>query len=126
MLDIKSILTHMFNCISKKDPRFIIDDDEHVTDTKTGITLHVYDSWFKITYDDDNVIVKDDFTDEEQNIIWRIKQAITPPDVLKQREDNYKPLQIARRKKFSELYESPTPLTNTPPTAEAGATPYRG
>ncbi len=126
MLDIKSILTFILSCVSKKDPRFVIKGYEHVTDTKTGITIHMYDRWFKITYDDENVAVQDDFTILEQEVVWKIKEAITPREVLQERHDDYKPLQCARRKSLSDLYQNPTPLNNTEPTEEVGAVAYKG
>ena len=126
MLDIKSVLTHIMQGVAKQDPRFVVKGDEHVTDSKTGTTLHVYDNWFKVTYEDDNVITLADFTEDEQSVIWQIKQLITDPAVLKQREIDYKPLQIARREKFSALYENPTPLPNNAPEAETGTTAYAG
>ena len=116
----------MRNGIANQDPRYVVEGDDHITDMNTGVKLHVYDSWFKITYDDDNVITKDDFTKEEQSLIWVIKQLITDPAVLKQREIDYKPLQVARRQKLSDLYENPTPMPNNAPIAEEGTTPYTG
>ncbi len=126
MLEIKSVLTHIMNGIAKQDPRYIIQGDEHITDTKTGIILHVYDDWFKVTYEDDNVLTYRDFTPEEQLVVWNIKKLITDPSVLEQREKEYKPLQVARRKRFSELHENPTPLPDNAPVAEKGATAYTG
>ena len=126
MLEIKSVLNHIMQGIAKQDPRFIVEGDEHITDTKTGITLHVYDNWFKITRNEDNVMTKDDFTPEEQVVVWNIKKLITDPAVLKQREIDYKPLQIARREALSVLFENPTPLKDNAPVAEPGAVPYRG
>ena len=126
MLELKSILTHISKGISNKDLRFLVPDDEHVTDIKTGITLHVYDNWFKITYDGNIVITKDDFTVDEQSIVWQIKQLITSPEVLKQREVDYKPLQVARRDRLSKLYEKPKPLVNTAPVVEQDTTQYTG
>ena len=126
MLNIQSILAHIKEGVAKEDPRFIVKGDEHVTDTHTGITLHVYDNWFKVTYEDENVVTMDDFTKEEQHCIWEIKKLITDPVVLQQRETDYKPLQIERRKYFSTLYEHPTPLPDRAPTPEVDTTPYSG
>jgi hypothetical protein len=126
MLKLSSILNHILKGVRADDTRFIVEGDEHITDTSTGVTLHVYDNWFKLTHDDDNVIVKEDFTAEEQALIWEIKKLITPAHVLEEREANYKPLQKARRAKLSELYESPTPLATNAPVAEENATDYIG
>lgn len=126
MLSIKSILSYILTGIGKKDPRFTVVDDEHVLDNKTGITLHVYDNWFKLSYENKSVATKDDFTESEQGIIWEIKQAITDPVVLRQRQLDYKPLQIARRNRLSNLYEKPTPIVNNTPQEEADAVLYSG
>lgn len=126
MLDIQSILTFMMNGIAQQDPRFVVEDDEHIIDTKTGINLHVYDNWFKVTHEDSNVVTKEDFTSDEQMTVWSIKKLITAPEVLKQREVDYKPLQIARRKYLSDLFENPIPLDDNKPKAEPGAATYIG
>lgn len=126
MLQITSILSHIHKGVASQDPRFIVTGDEHVLDTKTGTTLHVYDNWFKVTYEDENVVVKEDFTTDEQNIVWEIKKLITPAEVLKEREANHKPLQIARRAKFSAHYENPTPQAVNAPEAEENADIYMG
>lgn len=127
MLNIESILMHVLQGITAKDPRFQVISDEHVLDTKTGVTIHVYDDWFKLTREDENVITKNDFTDAEQNVVWQIKQVITPPEVLKEKEVNYKPLQDHRRAQLSYLYEQPTPIpdvNNVQP--EPDTTEYTG
>lgn len=126
MLSIESILTYIHKGISNQDPRFLVEDFEHIIDTQTGVIYHVYDNWFKVTHEDENVITKDDFTKEEQTKIWEIKQLITPPDVLQKMETDYKPLQEARREKFSYLYENPTPVATNAPVAEVGAASYTG
>ena len=126
MLNILSILKHIHNGIVHHDPRYIVTGDEHIHDSKSGVFLHVYDNWFKITYDDDNVVTQDDFTTEEQGVVWEIKKLITPPEVLKERAENYKPLQIERRKKLSELYQNPTPVGPAAPIAEKDTTEYTG
>ena len=126
MLNILSILKHIHDGIQNADPRYTVQDDEHILDTKSGVLLHVYDSWFKITYDGSNIITKDDFTEDEQSQFWAIKKLITTPEKLKEMEDKYKPLQLERRKRMSELFENPTPVNVLQPTAEEGATAYAG
>jgi len=129
MLNIASILTHVHNGINQKDPRYVIRGDEHIMDTKTGAVFHVYDSWFKVTYDEKVIVTKEDFTPEEQNIFWKIKTLITDPNKLEQNRTNYIPLQKARRNAFSKVYEEPHPVHDeTPKVAEPeqGAVPYRG
>ena len=126
MLKISSILHFIHKGVAAHDPRYVIKGYEHVNDTTTGITLHVYDDWFKFTYDDENVVVKEDFTPEEQAIIWEIKKLITPAEVLKERQDNYKPLQLARRRRLSDMYEKPAPKKMEAPIVEEGTEEYLG
>lgn len=126
MLNIESVLKLTHKGIIDQNPRYVVTGDEHVLDTKTGITLHVYDNWFKFTHADENIIVKEDFTLPEQTLIWEIKKAITPIDVLKDRDANYKPLQIARREKFSALHEQPTSVDVNVPVAEENTDIYMG
>ena len=51
MLNILSILKHIHDGIQNADPRYTVQDDEHILDTKSGVLLHVYDNWFKIRCD---------------------------------------------------------------------------
>lgn len=126
MLRISSILRYILKGVREQNPRFIVKGDEHVIDTATGVTLHVYDNWFKLTKDDVNIVTKDDFTDEEQGLFWKIKKLITPAEVLAERSANYKQLQIDRRKKLSDLYENPTPMTAVPVQEEKEVKDYAG
>ncbi len=126
MLSLESILTYIHNGVAKQDPRFVVEGYEHVTDTSTGIMLHVYDKWFKVTYENDNIVTQDDFTKEERDTVWKIKELITPPDVLEKMITDIKPLQEARRAKFSALYENPTPMAVNAPVAEDNADIYMG
>lgn len=126
MLSILSILTHAKNSIENDDDRFIVTGDESVFDKKTGVTLHIYDTWFKASYNDEDVIVKDDFTEKEKSIAWEIKKIITPDAKLKEKEENYKPMQKARRERFSYLHENPAPADNGPVQEEDGAQEYTG
>ena len=126
MLKISSILHFIYKGVANGDPRFIVKGDEHVTDTSTGVTVHVYDNWFKLTYDDENVTVKDDFTIDEQEIIWEIKKLITPVEVLEERQANYKPLLQERRRKLSDLYENPTAMDRGTPVVDEGTEEYVG
>ncbi len=126
MLELKSILTHVLNGIKNKDQRYIVKDDEHVVDTKTGVTYHLYDEWVKLTHEGESVIFKENFLESEQGLIWEIKGIITPPEVSENKTKNYKAISADRRKKLSDLYENPAPLTEAMPIAEEGAETYQG
>lgn len=126
MLRLASVFSHIHKALSGNDPRFIIENDEHVVDTATGVTYHIYNNWFKITYNDEVVATKDDFTPEEQQILWEVKKLITDPVVLKQKEENFIPFMKARREQLSMLYENPTPVNARVPLEEEGATEYTG
>jgi len=126
MLSLESILTYIHNGLVKQDPRFLVEGFEHVTDINTGVTLHMYDKWFKVTYEDQNIATQDDFIKEEREIIWKIKELITPADVMEKMITDIKPLQEARRAKLSYLYENPTPIATNAPVAEEGAATYTG
>ncbi len=126
MLEIKSILAYILSSVQKKDPRITIIDYEHIVDNKTGIKIHMYEDWFKVTHEDETIITYLNFTEEERDLVLDIKEAITPPKMFKEIQENRVPIQLARRKKLSDLFERPTALVDTTPVAEAGAVAYRG
>lgn len=126
MLNLLSVLKHVSSGIQEEEPRYIVQDDEHILDMKSGVLFHVYDNWFKLTYEDKNVITKDDFTVEEQEQFWEIKKLITAQEKLLEMKENYKPLQIERRNKMSDLFENPVPVNPLKPVEEEGTTTYIG
>jgi hypothetical protein len=126
MLSISSVLEFIKRAVDEKDPRYDVLNDEHVLDLKSGVELHMYDDWFKVTYKDEVIATKTDFTKKEQDIIWTIKQAISDPEDAKFKDDNYTELQKGRREKLSALFESPTPVDEGLPEEEADTTDYQG
>lgn len=125
MLNIESILNHVLSGVTTGDTRFEVIDDEHVLDRKTGVELHVYDDWFKLTHNDEIVATKNDFTNAEQGVVWQIKQTITSAETRRDKETNYKSLLDGRRVELSRLYEQPTPVAETV-VAEVGTEEYTG
>jgi len=126
MLDISSVLNYIHARVLAKDPRFDVLDAEHIIDTKTGIEFHMYDDWFKLSRNDETIAKMPDFTKQEQEMIWKIKQINTDPAKAEALKKHY-PEQIkARRLALSDLFENPTPLMETKPVAESETTPYRG
>ncbi len=130
LLSAISIIAHMRDCIANgdKDERFIIPDDEHVIDTATGVTYHIHDHWYKLTYgeDDRTVATQDDFTDEVLDVIREVKELISPPGVLDKKREELRPLWEARMQLLSDLYENPTPMNSTLPVTELGTKKYKG
>lgn len=126
MLNIESILNHVLQSVLAGDERYEVVDDEHIVDRKTGVSIHVYDDWFKVTHGDEVVVTKNDFTPVEQSIFWKIKNTITSAETRANKENNYKALQETRRVHLSSLYEKPTPLDDNLPVAEVGAEVYTG
>lgn len=126
MLNISSILKHIGKGVEAKDPRYHVLNDEHVLDSKTGVELHMYDDWFKATYKDEVIATMPDFTKNEQEVLWSIKQLVSNPEKVKYINENYTTLQKARREKLAALFESPTPIETGVPVEEAEATEYLG
>lgn len=124
MLNIRSILNHILKGITEKNPRYIVKDHEHVIDTQTGTELHMYGDWFKVGYKDVMVAKMSDFTSEEQDIVWCIKQAITDPTKAKEYSDEYHAQLKKNREKFSDLFEYPEPVTSL--KEEEGTVEYQG
>ena len=107
--------------------RFEILDEDHVMDTETGVLLHVYEDWFKLTRDGEVLATMRDFdTTIEQPIVWEIKAYITPAEVLEQRKANYMEDIKRRREALSYKYESPAPIKPDKVLLESNATEYTG
>ena len=105
--------------------RFVILDDEHVLDSKTGIEFHLFDEDFKITHGDKTIATKQDFTEEEQTCVMAMKYKITDPILSKERKEKY-PLELkARREHFANLFEYPEPTIGAP-IEEEGTDEYIG
>ena len=84
MLNIASILKFIQQSLIDNSDRYVVTDEEHILDTHTGIELHIYDDWFKITHDDNVIATMRDFdTTIEQPIVWEIKALITPAETMK-------------------------------------------
>lgn len=126
MLNIESILRYMLDSINNQGERFRIVDDECVLDTTTGVEYHLYDDWFKLTRDGQSIAMKNDFTPQEQEVIWHIKQAITDPETAKKREVEYPLKQKERRQMLSDYYENPKPVMAKHPLVEEGTYEYTG
>lgn len=127
MLNIESILRHIKNGIVGGNERFVIIDDEHVIDNATGIKLHIYDDWFKVTHDDDVIATMRDFDiDIEQPIVWEIKALITPAELMEKKKSSYMSDIRSKREKLSGYFESPEPIVAKQPIVEEETTEYTG
>ena len=126
MLSIKSILRYILNELSTGSDRFSIIDWEHVLDTKTGVELHMYDDMFYATRDGREVIRSNAFTEEEQKIVWDIKELIAGPEKMKSRMQEYPQVITNQRKAFSELFEHPEPVVDISPIEESETEDYAG
>jgi hypothetical protein len=124
MLSIYSILKYIKTNLT--DPRYKKLDEEHIMDSKTGIEIHMYDDWFKITKGDDVIATMGDFTPEEQECIWEIKQEVADPIKSKAKEENYYKDMYDRRSHISMLFESPEPIKNKEPIVEPNTEVYKG
>lgn len=127
MLSILSILQFIAANIKQSPDRFVILDDQHVLDTKTGVKLHLYDDYFKITHAEKVIATKSDFSEEEQQALWSIKKEIANPEVELDKAKNYQAHVKLRRQTLSGLFETPTPVIEIiPPIAEEDTTAYSG
>ena len=126
MLSILSVLKFIREAVNAKDSRYKVLDDEHVIDTSSGVELHMYSDWFKVTHNDVTIATKADFTRDEQEVVWLIKQSISDPEKSIYIAENYTKLQKARREKLSDLFEKPTPVAGGLPLAEEGTIEYQG
>lgn len=126
MLNIKDILMYVYHGVQKKDPRFKVEDDEHVLDTKTGVEFHLYDDGGKVTHGDDLIAKIAYFAKPEQEILFEIKKLISNPATVKKKLAHYPIMVKEAREVFAGLFEAPQPVHNMEPVIEANTTPYRG
>ena len=124
MYEIKSILEFVHAGVMKKHPRFTVMDYDHVLDTETGVEFHLYDDYSKIKKGDEVLATSFDMTDAEKTILWGIKEAITPQEVMHQMKQQYYDSKYAKRRAVSHAYEHPEPVQSLQP--ESGTQPYRG
>lgn len=126
MLNIQSIFKHVLTELMQKSPRIKVIDSEHIYDTKTGAKYHMYDEYFKITYDGEPILKTGHLTPEEQSVIWEIKQLITDPMEAQKKMEEYPAMLKKKREQFSEIYEHPSPPMSKEPMVEANTTEYQG
>jgi hypothetical protein len=127
MLNIASILNVIKKGLVTGDSRYVIIDDEHVLDSSTGVKLHIYEDWFKVTYDEAVIATMRDFdTTVEQEVVWDIKRLITPPELIERRKLSYMDDIKERREKFSYKFEYPEPVGKTKIELEEGTQEYTG
>ncbi len=126
MIDIAKILTYVYNGVKADDPRFVVEDDEHVLDTKTSIEYHLYDDGGKVTYGDKVVARLEFYRKNEQDILMAIKKLITDPKVMEQKIAHYPVMVKEAREAFADYYENPRPIVNKEPVAEENTTDYQG
>lgn len=130
MLKIASILGFVLASLKEEgNVRFHVVDEEHVLDIKTNVKFHLYDDYCKITHDDKTIMLLNYLTEEERNLIWEIKQAITDPKTAQAKRDDYPNMVQRQREIFSSLYENPVPTQTSKMmniVSEEGAEEYRG
>lgn len=126
MLNLTSIFNYINEGLKANDARFVIVDNEHVLDTKTGVKLHLYDGWLKITHNDELIAEMANLSEAEHSALWEIKRTVVGDDVMKQREDDYPTITKERRERLSNLFEHPEPIVSKAPAVEPDATEYEG
>ena len=126
MLNIKTIFKFIEEGLESKLDRFVVLNDEHILDTKTGVEFHLFDEDFKITHGDKVIATKQDFTTDEQSCVMEMKDFITDPQLAKERREKY-PIELKkRREKFSDLYEYPEAAVNPNSIVEEDTVEYLG
>lgn len=126
MVNIKDILIYVHNGVKAKHPRFTVEDDEHVLDTKTGVEFHLYDDGGKVTHGDTVIAKMGYFTEQEKAVLFAIKKLITDPKVVAEKVAHYPVLVKEARASFSKLFEQPNPPKCLGPTEEENTVPYKG
>ena len=124
MYEIKSILEFVHTGVVGKHPRFHVTDHEHILDTETGVEYHLYDDYSKVEKAGQVLATSFDMTEAEKAILWGLKEAITPPEVMHQMKQSYYDSKYANRQAVSHAYEHPEPVQSLQP--ESGTQPYLG
>lgn len=116
----------MYEGVKNQHERFHVVDDEHIYDTVTGVKVHMYDDWFKMTHADKKIVTMSDFTPREQEILWKLKQLVTDPEKSRQRAIEYPVKQRERRAALSHYFENPSPAAPTHVKVEEDTVEYTG
>ena len=127
MLNIESVLNYIKKGIVSGDERYHVIDDQHVLDKHSGIKLHIYDDWFKVTHDGKVVATMRDFdTTVEQPIVWSIKALITPAELMESKKESYMQDIKQRREKLSSHLENPVAVVDKSAIIEDDTVSYTG
>jgi len=127
MLNIASVLNFIKKGLAEGLERYVVNDDEHIIDKLSGVELHIYDDWFKITHQGKVIATMRDFdTTIEQPIVWDIKALITSPDVMSDRKENFMVDIKQRRGVLSDIFENPEPVVNEGIVLEDETEEYNG
>lgn len=84
--------------------------DDCILDTKTGMKYHLYDDYCEMSHNGKKVMAMNYLSKEEQDVIWKVKQAITDPATVEQKRANYPAMVQQQREMFSHHYENPEPV----------------
>ena len=126
MINIKDILVYVYKNVKAKNPRFKVEDDEHILDTKTGAEFHLYDDDGKITHGEKVIAKMAYFTKPEKEVLFEIKKLITDPALVAKKQAHYPVMVKEARAAFSNLFETPNPIMCLEPEEEPNTIPYAG
>ncbi len=109
MVNYETWLNYVKDGIINENERYQVIDNSAILDTLSGVKLHFYDEWLKITHNDEIVATTRDFNpDTEQPIMWDIRELITDPEKVK----NHMKYVEEHRERLSVLLQNPTPVNN--------------
>ena len=112
MLNIKQVLTEVYNDLINNPESVILVDDQHFIDKISGVEFHLYEDYLQVSRGEDKPVSVSKFTADEQKILMKMKDAITDPAITEDKELNHAKYVTEARQRFSDWFEKPVPVTD--------------
>lgn len=123
IVDILAVLNAILLDIEDANKAITVIDDTHFVDNLSGVEFHLYDEYFQMTRGKEKPVAVSSFTKEEQSVIMKIKELITPTEISESKKGDYHKYLVSSRARFSDWYTDPIP-TNPVVVKEEVVQPY--
>ena len=117
------MLTEVYNDLVNNPDAMTLVDDQHFIDKISGVEFHLYDDYFQVSRGDDKPVSVSKFSKDEQKIFMQLKDAITDPEITRDKKINHEKYVTEARERFSDWFENPLPVKDDI-TEETDATDY--
>ena len=110
MLNVTSVLKAILSDLESVSSNVSVIDDQHFIDKLSGVEFHLYDDYFQMTRGEDKPVSATSFSKGEQEIVMKIKEFITDPEMARDKRENYQKYVTDNRERFSSWFENPIPI----------------